>query len=119
MRFVSSACHRRDAPAGPRPKVAGFTLGLEDCRPVLARARPFVICPVQAAPIQQGAGPNAGIGNRTPQGVPLAGLPGSGCRCAVFLIHTEVSRRAAENRGFPPGAISNIGCYHSRSVNVV
>lgn len=52
-------------------------------------------------------------------GVRGAGLPEWGSGSAVFLIHTEVSRRAAEEAGIPPGATSKTGCYHTRSVNVL
>ena len=53
-------------------------------------------------------------------GVRVAELPGTGSRSAVFLIHSEVSGSAGRNReGFPPGASSKTGCYHTRSMNVL
>jgi hypothetical protein len=50
-----------------------------------------------------GEGVERGLRGDAEVGVRAAGLPESGSGFAVFLIHTEVSRRAAGREGFSAG----------------
>ena len=62
-----------------------------------------------------------GQGNHrdVPWGVQVAGLEGHVSRSAVYLIHKGLGRRRAEE-GYSAGVLCyEIGCYHTRSVNVL